>query len=117
MDAQGSYGQSGSVWGPYRQQAQPKKYGAENNYTAAMGLLGGASGKGDPNAVQGGGAFVNGNSYQMGQALQGLWNSGGGGSVNTNPDYNDPSQGGQNSATAGGGMDMGSMASIAMSFI
>lgn len=91
------------------------KYGTENNYAQAEGLLRGAAGKGDSAANAGPGAFANGNSYQMGQALQGLWNSGGGG---TSPDTSgttpDASGGGSSS---GGGMDMSSMASIAMAFI
>lgn len=99
----------GNVFDPYnQQQAQKPKNGPENDYTQAMGLLG--KGSGGQNAT-GAGSAMNGNSYDMGHALQGLWASGGQQPAAA-PDTTMSEGGG-----SGGGGGMGSMASIAMAFL
>ena|SRR5579872_2529614 len=110
-----------SVFAQYNRQYQPttgvqgnpqSMYGPANNYSQAMSLLRGSTGKGNGGGQQGAGAFANGNSYQMGQALQGLWNSQGSSSA-----YPTDTSGATSAPSSGGGMDMGSMASMAMAFI
>ncbi len=106
-----------SVFGQYNQQAQQKKQnGPENDYTKALGLLGGSTGKGGGDAAsQAGGAVMGGSTYDMGHAIQGLWKSSG-----TNPDIGamaGADAGAGAGAAAGGGGGMGSIASIAMAFL
>jgi hypothetical protein len=99
----------GNVFDQFNTNSQKPKNGPENDYTQAMGLLG--KGSAEKN-TQGAGSALNGNSYDMGQALSGLWKSGGQQPIAPAPDTSMSEGGG-----GGGGMDMGSMASMAMAFI
>jgi|SRR5579872_787497 len=110
------------------------KYGAENSYQKALGMLGGAA-KGDYG--RGAAPMIGGNSYQIGQAVGSLWKPGAG-STGSQPGASDAAETGWSSqedldaanataksmmsASAGtsadaSGMGIGDMASMAMAFI